>query len=184
MAAYGFAKSIKIVVCPCGRLVLLLRIGPPVTVVEIYHKSHSQFLGSPGLDQHVFLSAPAFLRINPHSQPYGIQPKFFHQGCTLHFNTVSGLESYSVPFHLGSPAYIRSFGECRRSIRLSRCLRAFVVAGCSQNGSGSCQYAVIGKSFHVCPLFLNEHSKLRTIIEKSYRRVTQKGTFCVILSRI
>ena len=32
--------------------------------------------------------------------------------------------------------------------------------------------------------FLDEHSKLRTIIEKSYMRPTQKGTFCVILSRI
>ena len=51
-------------------------------------------------------------------------------------------------------------------------------------GSISISAAASPDTIRILFMIMKVYSKLRTIIEKSYRRVTQKGTFCVILSRI
>ena len=58
------------------------------------------------------LSAPAFFRIDPHAQTYGIESDLLHQSSSFPFFSGRIVESLPVAFHLGYPAYVCTFGKC------------------------------------------------------------------------
>ena len=96
---------------PLGRDVLLLGIGPEVTVVEVHHDGHPQVFGPSGLHQEIFLTIPIAVLggVNPYAEADGIQPKLLHQSRTFAFLPFPVEEFHAVGFILGGPADIGPF---------------------------------------------------------------------------
>ena len=66
-------------ILPGRRDILLGRIGPPVTIVEVNHHCHPLRLGTKSHHEHILLAAKVVFGINPYPQTHGIQSEFLHQ---------------------------------------------------------------------------------------------------------
>ena len=132
MIGHGVAQLRQREILPCGRLVLLARIGPGIAVVEVNHDLHAQILGANGLGHHVFLPAPSAFRIDPHAKPDGIYAETLEQRHAFHLTAVARPELAPVVLHLRHPAHIRPprhFQRLRLRFRLGFRLRPITAAG-------------------------------------------------------
>ena len=113
MVADGFLQFRQRFVLPCGRLVLLGGVCPPVTIMKIYHYVHSQILRPLGFGYDIGCIAPVAVlcRVYPHTQANRIQSALLHQGGTFKLLAVSIIEAMSGRFHFRNPTDVGAFGK-------------------------------------------------------------------------
>ena len=81
MCCHGSLHLVKVVleVVPCGRDVLLARVSPRVRVMEVYHYTLAEILGTPCLCKQILLVAPSVGRIYPYTKTYRVDTEVAQQ---------------------------------------------------------------------------------------------------------
>ncbi len=79
MGGKGLFDFFESEVFPGCRDVLLLRVGPPVGIVEVDHHLHPEFFGAACHLQHILLGAPPATGVHPYAEPDSVHPVIFHQ---------------------------------------------------------------------------------------------------------
>ena len=87
MVGDGFLQVGQVQSFPCSRLMLLSRVGPPVTVMEVYHYVHAQLCGTLGFRHQIGRIAPVIVF-------FGIDP--YSELLLLHANTAKAIQKKKV----------------------------------------------------------------------------------------
>ena len=98
-------------VFPRVRDILFVRIGPPVTVMEIYHDCHAQPLSTQGHDQHIDGATEPVFWIDPHTQPHCIESQFAHEFSVLSRFALGIVQLYASSLQFGGSTNIGSQPE-------------------------------------------------------------------------
>ena len=70
--AHGFAEQVVVIVLPCRRDTLMLRIGEEIRIMDVYHEPQPFFGGALREGEHILLVAPPGSMVHPYAQPYGV----------------------------------------------------------------------------------------------------------------
>ncbi len=154
MAGDGFLQVGQVQSFPCSRLMLLSRVGPPVTVMEVYHYIHTQPCGTLGFRHQIGRIAPVimFFGIEPYSESNRIQAQILHQLKTIGLHTGGIVEFHTLMFHLRHPTDVGTFSKVRsqRFLLIGKSADAgicFITAAACKYGKGNTKKE--SQEFHV-----------------------------------